>query len=192
MLWFTLLQSTLATPASAAKAERDELSVAVYYRVNGGWGWPRLDTPEGDISPYRFGAGLGAGVEWSKLSLGLDFTYFVGSRFRGNLNNDPTIEGDAQFNAYRAALDAGYRFDWGAVSLQPHFLGGVDWQRLSIGEEVFPERVSSVWSPALLVLYRLREDGMFALGIDTRCNFLAGGGSIRTHFSNFLTFDFRF
>jgi hypothetical protein len=160
--------------------------------MNSGWGWEDFDAREGQISPYRYGSGLGGGIEWAKFSVGLDFHYFLGTRFQGWLTDDPSVAGESRLNTFRLALDLGYTVDVGRFALKPHVLGGQGWQRLRIKDTVLPLERSTVWSPSLLALYHLREDRSFALGLDTRYNIVTRGGHSRTHVSNFVSFWFGF
>lgn len=188
-------QQELSTPESSGETESptDEQRLSPYFRLNYGWGWQPLNAPENNLSPHRLGLALGAGVRWGDFLVGLDFNYFFGSRFlEGSVTHDPTIRGEGRFNSYRLALDLGYNVDIWRFSVQPHLLVGLDWQRLQIGETVFPVTRSTLVTPALLLLYNLKPDGTLALGLDTRYNVLIYEGEVRSHFSNFLTLHFGF
>ena len=114
-----------------------------YIRPALGWGGAIVSDPGGQPSFYRAAFGLGAGASLHDWSIGLDFTYFWGSKFVGvdSLQN-PTEKWEAKMNAFRLAADASYDVGFGWLVVRPHVLAGLEWRRATIApDEVGVRRV---------------------------------------------------
>ncbi|HEY4105903.1 MAG TPA: hypothetical protein VGM44_18510 [Polyangiaceae bacterium] len=186
-----MAQSNMSQASATADTAPASPAVSGYLRPYLGWGSDILTAPEDAVSSYRFGLGLASGVNLSKLTLGVDFNYFLGTAIDGTVENDPSVNGSGRVNAFRLAADIGYSFDLTAVTLRPHVLAGVEWRRISIGDFSQVER-DPVWSPAMLALVPLRKDGRFAAGVDARFNLVLIDGTFYSQLSGFLAVESRF
>ena len=204
-LWLSLAITTgglfgLADVASANSPDpiqvnrtTDNTAVQVYLRPYLGWGWKVVTAPQQELSWYKFGWGVSSGVAISRLAAGVDFNYFNGTHILGQLNSNPAVSGEGRMNAFRLAADVGYdvaRLRW--FTLRPHVIGGIEWRRLTIGEDYTGVRRSAFWGPGIVGLVPVRVDGRFALGVDARWNMILIDGTIYNHMSGFLAAESRF
>jgi hypothetical protein len=184
-------------PREAHDAAADARSLRVYVRPYMGWGWKTLTVPEDRVNWYRLGFGLASGVVVSGFSLGIDVNYFNGTKGEVTLVDDAgrrLLTGGGRAHAFRLAADVGYDLRWRRLTVRPHFLAGVDWHRLTAGENFGVAERNPFWAPCLLALVTILHDesGLFAIGPDVRWNLVLDEGTVYTHFSAFIAAEARF
>jgi len=206
--WWVLASAVLVAHPAAAEpkadngasgdvqdGDPDHRSPRIYLRPYMGWGWSNLTGPEDRLNWYRLGLGVAGGVNLSGLSLGLDFNYFKGTP--GDITlvdpaDDPVLTGEGRANAFRLAADVGYDLGWKWIAVRPHLLGGVDWHRLTVGEDHSFTKRSAFWAPCLMGLIHIGQDGLAAIGPDARWNMYLDEGTVYTHFSGLIAFEGKF
>jgi hypothetical protein len=174
--------------AAQTASETPVAALRGYLRPYLGWGGAVLSDPDNFPSWYRYAGGLGGGVKLSEISLGLDFVYFSGAKFRSvDSLEDPMIELDTRRHAFRLAVDVGYDFDLEWIVLRPHLLGGIEWRRSTVGDR-HRTTESFHWAPAMAALVPLRR-GAFLVGADARAGMILVDGSVEVQFAGFLVFE---
>ena len=156
-----------------------------------GWGSPILTADSNEASWYKTSAGLAVGVKLSKLTLGLDFNYYFGTKLTDATVVGPDTHGDGRVNAMRLAANVGYDLPLPWLVVRPHVLGGIEWRRASIGDFSSVKR-GAFWAPAVLALFPLRKDGRFNIGLDARWGMVLFDSTVYTQISGFLAFEAQF
>jgi hypothetical protein len=158
-----------------------------------GWGGAILGDPGGQPSFYRAAFGVGAGASWHQWSVGLDFTYFWGSKFVGvDSLQSPTERWEAKMKAFRLAADASYDVEFRWLVARPHVFAGLEWRRATIAPDEVGVRRVPFLAPAVAVLVKLTKDGSVAVGVDGRFSVLLADDSVDTQLSGFLVLESKF